>query len=123
MIKNNVSKWLNKHPFIDRFSNTIIGAIIGAIIPNLYSIITNATSFKDVFVNYKFWEMMCLFILASMALYFFTKFRVKDSKLADKKEDAKVKIIDKLTNEILGADSFQEAMDMSETVNVFIEEL
>ena len=62
--------WLNKHPYLDRYLDLIIGAIIGAIIPDIVSIIKEAKKINDVFTNYRFWLLICIFIIVSIIFLF-----------------------------------------------------
>ncbi len=115
--------WLNKHPYWDRYLDLIIGAIIGAIISDIYSIIREAKRINAAFTNYRFWLLICIFIIVSIIFFVFAKFRVKDHNLDDKKQEAKEAMIDKITSDVLGIDNLEEALKMGSKANTFIEKL
>lgn len=121
--KDKISLWLEAHPFLDRLADAIIGAIIGAILPKIYSIIAEADKAKDVVTNYEFWLMICIFIIAVVALNIFVKFQTRGNHLEEEKESAKIQMINKLTSEILGEDDFNETLKKSSEVTTFIEQL
>ncbi len=123
MIKDKISLWLESHPFIDRLADAIIGAIIGAVLPKIYNIITSAEKIKDVLTNYEFWLMICIFIIAIVGLSLFVKFQTSNRDLEEEKKNTKIKLMNKLTTEILGESDFNKTLERSSELTTFIDEL